>query len=145
MKAPCDVSVKVKYYLNLKTVFIDFSLTIAICTLISVIITLISPDKHFLKNFVLSQSFGINICSLVLLLMWLFKPQTWMPLLLVIIAAVCTGATAGLYLGITILENILHIPLNWPVDVFVKTIVVAMIFSACFIYVFICQVKTKAP
>lgn len=143
METQCEGNVTVEHYLNLKTVVIDLFLTIAVCTLISIIITLISPDKHFLKNFVVSQSFGMTICSLVLLLMWLFRPQSWTSLLIVIATAVCAGATAGMYLGIAILENILHIPVNWPMDTLMKTIVVAMIFSAGFIYVFIAKSKLK--
>jgi hypothetical protein len=143
MKAKREISVDIKYDLNRKTVAGDLFLTIAICTLIALILTLLSSDKQFLKNFVLSQSFGITICLIVLLLMGLIKPQTWMSLLSVIIVAVVSGAAAGMYIGITILENILHIPVNWPAATLVKTIVAAMIFSAGFLYIFITRSRLK--
>lgn len=143
MGVKCNTGIDIEYGLNLKTVVIDFLLTIAICTLIALIITLISPDRHFLKNFVVSQSFGMTICSIVLLLLWFFKPQNWAKLLVVIAVAVSTGTTAGMYIGLSIMEDILHIPVNWPVSVFVKTMIVAMIFSAACLYIFIAKSKLK--
>jgi len=135
--------VGIKYHLHLKTVLLDYVLTMIICTLVAVIITLLGPREYFLKNFVISQSFGFCICSLVLLFFRLFKPVSRILLLFTIIMAVGIGAVSGLLLGMLILKQIFNIDLNWPVRVMLQTMVAAIIFSAGFLYFFITKAMLK--
>lgn len=135
--------VDMKYYLHRRNILFDYFLTTVICVLVAIVITLIGSHEHFLKNLVMSESFGISICSTVLFLLWAFKPQNWKSLLLIVVLAVFAGAIAGLQLGVFILEHFLSIHLNWPMRVMIQTLAVAMVFSAGFLYIFMTKSKLK--
>lgn len=128
---------EIKYNLSIKTLLFDYILTIAICTLIAVILTLLGSHEYFLKNFILSQSFGLCICSLILLSLRVFRLQNRAMFLCVVLVAVGAGALLGLLLGMLTLKQIFNIDMNWPVSVMLQTMIAAVIFSAGFLYFFV--------
>jgi sensor histidine kinase YesM len=111
--------------------------------MIALVLTLTSSDKHFLINFIMSQSFGISVCSAVLLSFWIFKPQSWRMLLTISMLAMWAGALAGLEIGIFILEYFFGIALNWRMNVMVQSVITAMIFSSAASYFFVTKAKLK--
>jgi sensor histidine kinase YesM len=143
MEEQCANKIDLENYLNLRNILIDYFYTIAIATLIALILTLTSSDKHFLINFVISQSFGIAVCSAVLLSFWIFHPQNWKTLLTISLLAVCAGVLAGLQMGIFILDYFFGIVLNWRMSVMVQAIITALIFSSAAAYFFITKAKLK--
>ncbi len=137
MEVKKEHRLEMRVHIGIKTFITDMLLTIAICTLVAFAITMIGSSKDFLVTLLISQSFGVAICTTILAMLWIFNPRNWVSLLCVSVAAVFTGAVSGLYLGFMILKNFFHVILNWPTDVILRTVAFALITSIGVLYFFI--------
>ena len=115
--------IDLKWQLNRKNIIMDFFYTIVICTAIALALSLTNHKTHFLTSFIMAQSFGLTNCSIILLMLWVFKPQRWMTLISVIFIAVITGVVVGLNIGFFILENTFSIIVNLPIKDLLQIII----------------------
>jgi sensor histidine kinase YesM len=134
--------IDLNYYFNFKTIFIDYVVTIIICTVIALVLTLANNGRYFLNNFVMAQSFGIIIRSIILFAFWIFKPKRWMALLSIITIAVFGGAFIGLQLSLLILQYFFHTVLDLQMRV-LQIIIITMIFSIGVSYYFIMKTRMR--
>jgi sensor histidine kinase YesM len=129
--------IDLEYYLNCKNIIMDFFYTIVICTAIALVLSLTSPGTSFFVSFIISQSFGLTICSIILLMFRVFKPRRWLTLILITFTAVICSSIIGLNIGIFILKKIFSINLNLPVKHILQIMLSAIIFSSASLYFFI--------
>jgi sensor histidine kinase YesM len=121
----------------------DFFYTIVICTAIALVMALTNPNTHFFVSFIISQSFGLTICSIVILMLWIFKPRRWLTLFLIIFTAVGCGSIIGLNIGFYFLEKILSITLDLPMKHLLQIMLTAIIFSSATLYFFITRSRLR--
>jgi sensor histidine kinase YesM len=143
MEQKCVNEINVEYYLNKINIIKEYFYTIAICTAIALIIVLTNPNAHFFVSFIISQSFGLTICSIVNLMLQIFKPRRKLLLILVIFTAVSFGSIIGLNIASLILQKMFSINLNFSLKYFLQTFLVAMIFSAAASYSVISKTKLR--
>ena len=101
-------------YLNCKHTITDFFYTIVISTAIALVLALSNPGTHFFVSFIISQSFGLTICSIILLMFRVFKPRQWLTVILITFTGVICGSIMGLNIGFFILEKMFSITMNLP-------------------------------
>ncbi|PKN09383.1 MAG: hypothetical protein CVU72_02465, partial [Deltaproteobacteria bacterium HGW-Deltaproteobacteria-7] len=119
----------VEFHLRRKNIVMDFFYTIIVCTAIAFVIAFSNPTSHLSVSFIMAQSFGLTICSLITLMLHIFRPRQWPTLILIMSAATICGAVVGLNIGFYILEMIFAISLNFPMKDLLKIIFVAVVFS----------------
>lgn len=132
-----------EYHLRRKNIVMDFLYTIIICTAIAFVIAFSNPTSHLSVSFIMSQSFGLAICTLINLMLQIFKPRQWLTLILMMSTATICGAVLGLNIGFYILEMILSIRLNFPMKDLLKIIFVAVIFGGAASYSFISNARLR--
>jgi len=92
----------IKHYINARNVLINLLYTIIISTLIAAFLTLTGfTTKSFIINLIMSQSFGISICSMIMLLLWIFKPkpEKIASVAFVVIIGIVSGTVIALQIG----------------------------------------------
>jgi sensor histidine kinase YesM len=129
--------------IDLKHFLVDFLSTFIIATLIAGFLTLTGITDSFLISFVISQSFGVSICAIIMGLLWLFKPKQIALLVSMVITGVAGGIMIGLYLGPFILKNMFSIVLKQTEKDFVKTIIFAVTFGSVVSYFFFSKARLK--
>jgi sensor histidine kinase YesM len=132
-----------EYYLTGKHILIDFFYTIVISTAIAFVLSLSSPTTYFVVSFIISQSFGLTTCSIILLMFRIFKPRRWLTLILTTFTAVIAGSIIGLNISFYILEKTFSITLNWPMKHILKIILSAVMFSSAALYFFITKSRLR--
>ncbi len=135
--------IDLEFYLNQKNIIMEFFFTIAICTAIALVMTLTNPIAHFCVSFIISQSIGLTVYSIINLMLRIFKPRQWPTLILIIFTAVSCGAIIGLNIAFFILEKTLSINLNLPMEHILKIILVAIIFSGAASYSLISKARLR--
>ena len=143
MEQKCGNEIDLKYYLNNKSIIMDFFYTIVICTAIALVMTLTNPNNRFFISFIMSQSFGLSTCAIVILMLRIFKPRQWLTLILVIFIAVSCGAFIGINIGFYILKKMFSITLNLPVKQMLQIMLVAIIFSGAASYSLISKARLR--
>lgn len=133
-----------KYWLNFKNVLVDFIIIIIINTLIALTVDAIRHDNSFLLSFVVSQSFGVTVSSMILFSLLIFRPQTWKSLLSIAIIDICLGVYIGLQIGIFILQHFFHIVLDWKTHSLGLTFMTSgIILSSIIFYFFMTKLRLK--
>lgn len=143
MECKNEIDIDLKFHLTGKNVIKDLFFTILISSAIAIVLTLSSPTTYFVVSFIISQSFGITICSIILAALWILKPKRWLTLILAIFAAIACGSVIGLNIGYFILEKMYSIRLNIPLKQFLQVILTAIIFSGAASYFFIIKSKLQ--
>lgn len=133
-----------KNYIRRKNVLIDFLYTVIISTLIAAFLTLSGiTTKSFIINLIVSQSFGISICSTIMFLLWIFKPEKTAFLVLIVLIGIAGGTLIGLQLGSFVLREILSVVLRQPEKSLFRTIILAITFSIVVSYFFISKSRLR--
>ena len=135
--------IDLKWQLNRKNVIMDFFYTMVICTGIALVLALTNPKTHFLASLIMSQSFGLTTCSIILLMLRAFKPRRWLTLISVTFTAVISSAIIGLNIGFFILEKMFFISMNLPMKDLLQIILAAIIFSSAALYFFISKSRLR--
>jgi sensor histidine kinase YesM len=135
--------IDLKYYPRGRNIIIDFFYTIVINTAIAIVLAMINPSTNFFVYLIISQSLGLTICSIVILMLRIFRPRQWPTLILLIFTAVSCGAIIGLNIGSYILAKTFSINLNLPLKHFLQLILAAMIFSAAVSYSLISKARFR--
>jgi sensor histidine kinase YesM len=134
----------VKNYIHRKNVLIDFLYTVIISTLIAAFLTITGiTTKSFTINLIVSQSFGISICSTIMLLLWIFKPEKTAFLVLIVLVGIAGGTLIGLQLGSFVLQEIFSVVLKQPEKSLFRTIILAITFSIVVSYFFISKSRLR--
>ncbi len=135
--------IDLEFYLKGKNIIIDFFYTIVIATAIALVLAMSNPSTHFVVSFIISQSFGLTICSLIILMFRIFKPRRWLTLILITFTAVIAGSIIGLNIGFFILKKIFSITLNLPMKHMLQIMLSAIMFSGAALYFFITKSKLR--
>ena len=139
-----QVGVHVKSYIHRKNVLIDFLYTVIISTLIAAFLTATGiTTKSFIINLIVSQSFGISICSAVMFLLWIFKPEKMAFLVLIILIGIAGGTLIGLQIGSFVVQEIFSVVLKQPEKTLFRTIILAITFSIVVSYFFISKSRLR--
>ena len=125
-----------KYWLNFKNVLVDFIIIIIINTLIALAVGAIRHDNSFLISFVLSQSFGVTVSSVILFSLLIFRPKTWKSLLSIAVIDICLGVYIGLQIGIFILRHFFHIVMDWLTQSLSLSFMTSGIILSCCYFLF---------
>jgi sensor histidine kinase YesM len=133
-------------YHNLRHILLDYLYTIIISVLIALFLTIVGISKPFLTNLIMSLSFGISICTLVILLFWLFNPVQGktLPLVLVMAAGVVGGMIIGSQAGPFILRRFFSIVIGTQDDHPLQIVVLALVFGGTATYFFYSRARLKS-
>jgi sensor histidine kinase YesM len=133
-----------KNYFHRKNSLIDFLYTVIISTLIAAFLTLTGlTTKSFTINLVLSLSFGISICSIIILLGWIFKPEKTGSFALIFIIGVGSGILIGLYIGLFLLQQVFSIVVMQQEKVMIQIVIIAITFSSMISYFFYSKTRLR--
>jgi sensor histidine kinase YesM len=128
----------IKHYINARNVLIDLLYTIIVSTLIAAFLTFTGiTTKSFIINLIVSQSFGISICSMIMFLLWIFKPKKMVSLVFIVMMGIAGGTLIGLQIGSFVLQQIFSITLMQPEKSLFRAIILAITFGIIFSYFFI--------
>jgi len=118
---------------------------VVIDTLIALLITATGISPHFIESFVMAQSYGIFISSIVFSLLWIFKPKRGVAAVVLIIAAgVCVGYPLGSLVGLFILKHVFSIALNPRGGDLLQAVALCASFSAVIGYFFYSRAQLRA-
>ncbi len=130
----------IKHYINARNVLINLLYTIIISTLIAAYLTLTGfTTKSFIINLIVSQSFGISICSMIMLLLWIFKPkpEKIVSAAFIVIIGIVSGTVIGLQIGSFVLQQIFSVTLMQLEKSLFRSIILAITLGIIFSYFFI--------
>lgn len=136
----------IKHYINARNVLMDLLYTIIISTLIAAFLTFTGiTTKSFIINLIVSQSFGISICSMIMFLLWIFKPkpEKIVSLAFIVMIGIAGGTLIGLQIGSFVLQQIFSITLMQPEKSLFRTIILAITLGIIFSYFFISTSRLK--
>jgi len=135
---------RIHHYINPRNVLQDFVYTIIISTVIAAFLTVTGiTTKSFLINFIMSQSFGVPICSTILFLLWMLKPNKISSFALIFIIGIGGGTLIGLQIGPFVLRQIFSIVLDQPEKGFLQTLILAITFGSVASYFFYSRARLK--
>ncbi len=118
---------------------------VVIDTLIALFLTATGIAPRFVESFVLAQSYGICISSIVFLLHWIFKLKKGTAgHILVIAAGVCGGYPLGAVVGAAILKHVFSITLQPRGGDFLQAIALCLFFSVVVGYFFYSRGQLRA-
>jgi len=138
------IPTNIKNHINARHVLIDFIYTILISTLIAAFLTFTGiTTKSFIMNLIVSQSFGISFCSIIMFLLWIFKPEKAASLVFVIIIGIASGTLIGLQIGSFVLQQIFSITLKQPEKSLFQVIILAITFGMIASYFFYSKSRLK--
>ncbi|MCX5812410.1 MAG: histidine kinase [Proteobacteria bacterium] len=134
-------------HLDARHILLDYLYTIIISVLIALFLTIVGISKPFLPNLVMSLSFGVSICTLIILLFLLFNPGQGkaLPIVFILAAGVIGGNIIGSQAGPFILRHFFSI----NIDVLqeghhLKTVVMALVFGGAATYFFYSRAQLKS-
>jgi len=135
----------IKHYINARNVLMDLLYTIILSTLIAAFLTFAGiTTKSFVINLIVSQSFGISICSMIMFLLWIFKPKKMASLVFIVMIGISSGTLIGLEIGSFVLQQIFSITLMQPEKSLFRIIILAITFGIVISYFFISKLRLKA-
>ena len=135
---------RIQHYINPRNVLQDFVYTIIISTVIAAFLTVTGiTTKSFLVNFVMSQSFGIPICSTILFLLWMLKPNKISSFAILFIIGIGGGTLIGLQMGPFVLLQIFSVALEQPEKGLLQTLILAITFGSVASYFFYSRARLK--
>ncbi|MBA4395711.1 MAG: hypothetical protein C0407_19330, partial [Desulfobacca sp.] len=138
-----DLSIKiVREYLGTRNVLLDILYTLIISTLIAAFLTISGISPPFFYNLIIAQSFGISTCSLILVLLWLLKPERVSAFVVIFIAGVSGGTLMGMQIGSFILQTFFSIP-SHRMGSFIQKIILAVTFGGVVSYFFFTKARFK--
>ncbi len=135
---------RIHHYINPRNILQDFVYTIIISTVIAAFLTVTGiTTKSFLINFVMSQSFGVPICSTILFLLWMLKPNKISSFALIFVIGIGGGTLIGLQIGPFVLRQIFSIVLDQPKKGFLQTLILAITFGSVASYFFYSRARLR--
>jgi sensor histidine kinase YesM len=138
-------AVRMKSYFNVRQILLRYLYVIIISVLIAVFLTVVGIAKAFLPNLVMSLSFGISICTFVMLLFKLFNPEQGkiLPMVLILAAGVVGGMIAGLCVGSFILRRFFSIVIESQGSGPLQAVILALFFGGIVAYFFYSKARLR--
>jgi sensor histidine kinase YesM len=132
------------HYITPRNVLKDLAYTIIISTLIAAFLTFTGiTTQSFIINLIVSQSFGISICSIIMFLLWIFKPEKSASLAFIFTIGVGSGILIGLQIGPFVLQQIFSIVLKPQDRGLLQTIIIAIAFGSAVSYFFYARARLR--
>jgi sensor histidine kinase YesM len=133
-------------HLDARHILLDYLYTIILSVLIALFLTVVGISKPFLPNFVMSLSFGVSICTLVILLFQLLDPKQGraLPIIFILAASVVGGMIIGSQAGHFILRHFFSIVIDTQEGHYLKTVVMALVFGGTAAYFFYSNARLKS-
>jgi sensor histidine kinase YesM len=119
-----------------KHMLLEYVYTIIICILIAGFLSVLGITKPFLSNLVMSLSFGLSICTVIHLLLWLLNPglDKTVSINLILAGGILGGMLIGSQIGPLILQRVFSLEIGTGSDKVLKTIVLATFFGGAAAY-----------
>lgn len=133
----------IKHYIGVKNVPTYLLHLIIMCILIALFLTLTGISKSFVISLVISQSFGISIGSIVLFLLWIFKPEKVVFYALIVIIAIASGTLIGQQIGSFVLQHLFSIALKRQEISFFPSMIICTTFGIAISYFFYSKARLK--
>jgi sensor histidine kinase YesM len=132
-------------YINPRKVLIDLLSTMIIGILIAGFTTLTGITKSFVISLIMSQSLGIPICSMMMFLLWIFKPkpERIVSVAFIVIIGIASGTLIGLQIGPFVLQRIFSIVPEQQQKNLLKTIILAITFGSVASYFFYSKARFR--
>ena len=142
-KGPGDLSVDT-HYITPRNVLKDLVYTIIISAVIAVFLTLTGiTTKSFVINLIVSQSFGLSIFSIIIFLLWIFKPEKTAPLAFIVLIGIASGILIGLQIGPFVLLRIFSIVLWQQEKSLLQPIILGITFGSVATYFFYAKARLR--
>ena len=113
----------------------DLLYTIIICVIVAVLLT-VAGTHPFILNLMMSLSFGLSVCSMVLFLIWLFKPEKVSSFVFMFATGIIGGNVIGLLIGSYILQQFFSVTLMLQEREVIQTIITAIAIGSAVAYFF---------
>lgn len=133
----------VKHYISPGNVLKNFVYTLILCTFIALFLTLTIFQGSFVMNLVMSLSFGICICLIILFLLWKLKPEKPLSFILILITGLGAGTLLGFQIGPFVLQKAFSIPFPHHKKDLLSSITLALTFGSVISYFFYSQARLK--
>ena len=138
------IPINLKNHINARHFLIDLIYTILISALIAAFLTFTGiTTKSFIMNLIVSQSFGISFCSIIMFLLWIFKPERIASLVFILAIGVASGTLIGLQIGSFILRQFFFITLKQQEKSLFQIIILAITFGSLITYFFYSQARLR--
>jgi len=135
----------IKNYINVRNVLMDLLYTIIISILIAAFLTFTGhTTKSFVMNLIVSESFGISICSIIILFLWIFKPEKMASVAFVVSIGIVSGVLIGLQIGSFLLQQMFSVVLMESEKSLLRAIILPITFGIVISYFFISEVRLRA-
>jgi sensor histidine kinase YesM len=142
-KGPGDLTVDT-HYITPRNVLKDLVYTIIISAVIAVFLTLTGiTTKSFVINLIVSQSFGLSIFSIIIFLLWIFKPEKTAPLAFIVLIGIASGILIGLQIGPFVLLRIFSIVLWQQEKSLLQPIILGITFGSVATYFFYSKARLR--
>jgi sensor histidine kinase YesM len=140
-----DNGLSSKQYFTIKQVLLDLLYTAFINTAIAIILTSTGVSRNFLVSFIMSQSYGIPICLIMLFLFYVSNPnpRKIVSMALVVLAGAAAGILAGSQIGRFILGHFFSITLKRTELTIFRTVILWLIFGSAISYFFYSKARIK--
>jgi sensor histidine kinase YesM len=133
----------IRIYITPRHVLLDLLYTIILSILIAWFLNITVFKGFFFINLVMSLSFGLSICTMIMVLLWLFKPGKTASFVLLLFMGLSGGTLMGLILGPFLLKQMFSIVImDQRKDVF-QSIILSMTFGIVASYFFYSQARFK--
>lgn len=133
----------VKHYINLRNVLKNFIYTLLLCTFIALFLTLTISQGSFVINWVMSLSFGICICLIILFLLWKLKPEKPLSFFLILITGLGAGIFLGFQIGPFVLQKAFSLTFSHHKKDLISSITLALTFGSVICYFFYSQARLR--
>jgi sensor histidine kinase YesM len=139
-------ALRIKDRHNVRHILLDYLYTIIISLVIAVFLTIVGASKPFLPNLVMSLSFGISMCTAIVLLFWLLNPEpdNTLSIVLILIAGVVGGMVIGSQVGALILQRFFSVIIGKDGSHFLQAVVLALVFGGTATYFFYSKARLKS-
>ena len=131
-------------YFKPRNFLVDFVYNLILSTFVAAFLTLTGiTAKPFMANFIVSQSFGISMCSMIMLLLWIFKPEKMVSLVFIVMIGIGSGIFIGLQMGSILLKHFFSVALMQPEKNLLQTTLLAITFGTILSYFFISKSRLR--
>lgn len=132
-----------KNFLTIRNVLLTYLYTIIISALIAVFLMLTNPRTYFPVYLAISLSYGLVYCSIIILSLWLFKPNKMVNLFFLYFAGICLGTIISYQLRLLILNYVFSLAAIPTLRQLLENIAYGVVFGGGVSYFFYSKIRIK--
>lgn len=148
---PIALSERIRALFTISFVLKSYFYTIIISTFIAAFLTIIKPhilaltrpEISFPVYFCISISYGFIYSSIIMLLIWLIKPDKIINLVLLYLVGICLGTLIGYQAKMLILHHVFSFTATKTVQYFLVDVANGFVFSGGVSYFFYAQIRLR--